>query len=82
MVGTEADPTLVLMFHISAAAGLKSVQSNRKRNYIFVINDAVSYEDLSSRFPDTRNLKPTNSALASPLGPPFSREALEEIYNL
>jgi hypothetical protein len=33
-----------MKFHTSAASGLNSGQFNRKRNYIFVINDVVSYE--------------------------------------
>jgi len=32
--------------HISAASGQNSGQFNRERNYIFVINDIVSYEEL------------------------------------
>jgi hypothetical protein len=33
-----------MKFHTSAASGLNSGQFNRKRSYIFVINDVVSYE--------------------------------------
>ena len=36
--------TLAMKFHTSVASGLNNGQSNRKRNYIFVINDVVSYE--------------------------------------
>jgi len=34
---------LVLMFHISAAAGLNSGQSNRKRNFGLVILICLTY---------------------------------------
>jgi len=33
-----------MKFHTSGAAGLKSGQFNQKKNYIFEINDEVSYK--------------------------------------
>jgi hypothetical protein len=48
---------------IRASPLAASVQSNQKRNYIFVINGVVSYEDLATLKPETRHLKPNTLSL-------------------